>query len=223
MAGPPGLEGGPGREASRSSHHDRSLSGPGHPPMSTASRGSPTGPKVTSCPSWRGPSPLGGGSPDADGERTTTRRSPMKALVYHGPGSKAWEDVPDPTILARHRRDRPRRRRHHLRHRPAHPQGRRARRDRRPHPRPRGRRHRRSRRRRRQERRSSATGCSCRASPRAATCRFCREGRYGQCLGGGGWILGHTIDGTQAEYVRVPFADTLDLPRARRASPTSRS
>ncbi|GAA4363103.1 zinc-dependent alcohol dehydrogenase family protein [Actinomadura sp. NPDC048032] len=40
------------------------------------------------------------------------------------------------------------------------------------------------------------------------TCRFCREARYGQCLGGGGWILGHRIDGTQAEYVRVPFADT---------------
>ena len=39
-------------------------------------------------------------------------------------------------------------------------------------------------------------------------CRFCREGRYGQCLGGGGWILGHLIDGTQAELVRVPFADT---------------
>jgi alcohol dehydrogenase len=39
------------------------------------------------------------------------------------------------------------------------------------------------------------------------TCRFCRQGRYGQCLGGGGWILGHKIDGTQAEYVRVPFAD----------------
>jgi alcohol dehydrogenase len=39
-------------------------------------------------------------------------------------------------------------------------------------------------------------------------CRFCREGRYGQCVGGGGWILGHNIDGTQAEYVRVPFADT---------------
>ncbi|MQA79641.1 MAG: zinc-binding dehydrogenase [Streptosporangiales bacterium] len=38
-------------------------------------------------------------------------------------------------------------------------------------------------------------------------CRFCREGRYGQCRGGGGWILGHLIDGTQAEYVRVPFAD----------------
>jgi len=39
-------------------------------------------------------------------------------------------------------------------------------------------------------------------------CRFCREGRFGQCLDGGGWILGHTIDGTQAEKVRVPFADT---------------
>ncbi len=39
------------------------------------------------------------------------------------------------------------------------------------------------------------------------SCRYCREGTYGQCLGGGGWILGHLIDGTQAEYVRVPFAD----------------
>ncbi|MFH8413229.1 zinc-dependent alcohol dehydrogenase family protein [Streptomyces collinus] len=38
-------------------------------------------------------------------------------------------------------------------------------------------------------------------------CRFCREGAYGQCQGGGGWILGHLIDGTQAEYVRVPHAD----------------
>jgi len=43
-------------------------------------------------------------------------------------------------------------------------------------------------------------------------CRFCREGRYGQCLGGGGWILGHLIDGTQAEIVRVPFADTSTYP-----------
>jgi alcohol dehydrogenase len=43
-------------------------------------------------------------------------------------------------------------------------------------------------------------------------CRFCREGRYGQCLGGGGWILGYMIDGTQAEYVRVPFADTSTYP-----------
>ena len=39
------------------------------------------------------------------------------------------------------------------------------------------------------------------------SCRFCREGHYGQCLAGG-WILGRTYDGTQAEYVRVPFADT---------------
>jgi alcohol dehydrogenase len=39
-------------------------------------------------------------------------------------------------------------------------------------------------------------------------CRFCKEARYGLCTGGGGWILGHRIDGTQAELVRVPFADT---------------
>lgn len=38
-------------------------------------------------------------------------------------------------------------------------------------------------------------------------CRYCREGRFGQCHGGGGWILGHLIDGTQAEFVKVPFAD----------------
>ncbi|MFJ9663296.1 alcohol dehydrogenase catalytic domain-containing protein [Streptomyces sp. NPDC101219] len=38
-------------------------------------------------------------------------------------------------------------------------------------------------------------------------CPSCRQGMYGQCRGGGGWILGHTVDGTQAEYVRVPFAD----------------
>ena len=40
------------------------------------------------------------------------------------------------------------------------------------------------------------------------SCQFCRAARYGQCLSGGGWVLGRTIDGTQAEYVRVPFADT---------------
>ncbi|MEV4101700.1 zinc-dependent alcohol dehydrogenase family protein [Nonomuraea sp. NPDC049649] len=43
-------------------------------------------------------------------------------------------------------------------------------------------------------------------------CRFCRTGMYGQCLGGGGWLLGHRIDGTQAEYVRVPFAATSTHP-----------
>ncbi len=49
-------------------------------------------------------------------------------------------------------------------------------------------------------------------------CRFCREARYGQCTGGGGWILGHLIDGTQAEYVRVPFADTSTYPMPAGAS-----
>ena len=39
------------------------------------------------------------------------------------------------------------------------------------------------------------------------SCRYCKEGRYGQCLGGGGWIFGHKIDGLQADYARVPFAD----------------
>jgi alcohol dehydrogenase len=38
-------------------------------------------------------------------------------------------------------------------------------------------------------------------------CAYCSEGHYGQCLGGGGWILGHLVDGVQAERVRVPFAD----------------
>lgn len=44
------------------------------------------------------------------------------------------------------------------------------------------------------------------------SCLFCRQARFGQCLGGGGWILGNTIDGTQAEYVRVPFADNSTYP-----------
>ena len=30
-------------------------------------------------------------------------------------------------------------------------------------------------------------------------CRFCKEARYGLCTGGGGWILGHLIDGVQAK------------------------
>jgi alcohol dehydrogenase len=46
------------------------------------------------------------------------------------------------------------------------------------------------------------------------TCRYCRQGSYGQCLGGGGWILGHLVDGVQAQYARLPFADlsTYKLP-----------
>ncbi len=39
------------------------------------------------------------------------------------------------------------------------------------------------------------------------TCDYCKKGMYSHCEYGG-WILGNTIDGTQAEYVRIPFADT---------------
>ncbi|HET7752532.1 MAG TPA: zinc-dependent alcohol dehydrogenase family protein [Anaeromyxobacteraceae bacterium] len=39
------------------------------------------------------------------------------------------------------------------------------------------------------------------------TCDACKRGMYSHCANGG-WILGNTIDGTQAEYVRIPFADT---------------
>ncbi|MEJ3748931.1 zinc-dependent alcohol dehydrogenase family protein [Actinomycetes bacterium KLBMP 9797] len=38
-------------------------------------------------------------------------------------------------------------------------------------------------------------------------CRYCRAGSYGQCRNGGGWILGHLVDGVQAQYARLPFAD----------------
>ena len=38
-------------------------------------------------------------------------------------------------------------------------------------------------------------------------CDYCRRGMYSHCISGG-WILGNRIDGTQAEYARVPFADT---------------
>ena len=48
--------------------------------------------------------------------------------------------------------------------------------------------------------------CSCITS--CGRCRYCKQARYGLCTGGGGWILGHTIDGLQAEYARIPFADT---------------
>lgn len=39
------------------------------------------------------------------------------------------------------------------------------------------------------------------------TCEYCRRGMYSHCTTGG-WALGHTIDGTQAEFVRVPHADS---------------
>src|ERR1700732_3684710 len=38
-------------------------------------------------------------------------------------------------------------------------------------------------------------------------CRFCKEGRCGQCTGGGGWIFGHLINRLQADYARDPLAD----------------
>jgi len=39
------------------------------------------------------------------------------------------------------------------------------------------------------------------------TCDQCRKGMFSHCRTGG-WILGNTIDGTQAEFVRTPHADT---------------
>jgi alcohol dehydrogenase len=43
-------------------------------------------------------------------------------------------------------------------------------------------------------------------------CAACKKGMYSHCGSGGGWILGNTIDGTQAEFVRTPFADTSLYP-----------
>jgi alcohol dehydrogenase len=135
----------------------------------------------------------------------------MKALVYHGPGQKAWEDVPDPQILQPTdvivridttticgtdlhilKGDVP----------------------------------------------SVAEGrilghegvgtiteigsavanfavgdrvlISCISA--CGSCEYCHKGLYAHCLAdegasGIGWIFGHLIDGTQAEFVRVPFAD----------------
>jgi alcohol dehydrogenase len=42
-------------------------------------------------------------------------------------------------------------------------------------------------------------------------CEFCKKGMYSHCKRGG-WILGHMIDGTQAEYVRIPYADNSLYP-----------
>src|SRR5262245_52891819 len=46
------------------------------------------------------------------------------------------------------------------------------------------------------------------------TCDSCRRGMSSHCTNGG-WVLGNTIDGTQAEYVRIPFADTSLYPAPR--------
>lgn len=42
-------------------------------------------------------------------------------------------------------------------------------------------------------------------------CEYCRKSMFSHCTTGG-WILGNTIDGTQAEYVRTPHADTSLYP-----------
>jgi alcohol dehydrogenase len=42
-------------------------------------------------------------------------------------------------------------------------------------------------------------------------CEYCRRQMYSHCTTGG-WILGNSIDGTQAEYVRIPHADTSLYP-----------
>ena len=42
-------------------------------------------------------------------------------------------------------------------------------------------------------------------------CAYCRKGMFSHCTTGG-WILGNTIDGTQAEFVRIPHADTSLYP-----------
>ncbi len=38
-------------------------------------------------------------------------------------------------------------------------------------------------------------------------CDYCKKGMYSHCRDGWRWILGNLIDGTQAQYVRVPHAD----------------
>lgn len=42
-------------------------------------------------------------------------------------------------------------------------------------------------------------------------CEYCKKMMYSHCTTGG-WILGNTIDGTQAEFVRIPYADNSLYP-----------
>ncbi len=48
------------------------------------------------------------------------------------------------------------------------------------------------------------------AITKCGRCSYCQKGMPSHCqtVGGIGWILGHLIDGTQAELARIPFADT---------------
>jgi alcohol dehydrogenase len=109
----------------------------------------------------------------------------MKALVYKGPGHKAWDEVPDPKIeqptdvivqmvatticgtdLHILKGDVP----------------------------------------------EVEVGRILACVTSCGRCSYCRKGIYSHCLdsegmAGIGWIFGYMIDGTQAEYVRVPFAE----------------
>ncbi len=135
----------------------------------------------------------------------------MKALVYHGPGKKSWEDVPEPTIL--HPTDVIVRidttticgtDLHILKGDvPAVTDGRIMGHE--------------------GVGRVTEIGgavttvavgdrvlISCISA--CGACSYCHQGLYAHCLAdegasGIGWIFGHLIDGTQAEFVRVPFAD----------------
>lgn len=49
-------------------------------------------------------------------------------------------------------------------------------------------------------------------------CEYCKKRLYAHCVDGG-WILGHMIDGTQAEYVRIPHADNSLYPAPEGADP----
>lgn len=58
-------------------------------------------------------------------------------------------------------------------------------------------------------------------------CKFCKQGIFAHCLGdegavGVGWVFGHLIDGTQAEFVRVPYAEN-SLHKVPEGSRTSRA
>jgi alcohol dehydrogenase len=135
----------------------------------------------------------------------------MKALVYHGPGQKAWEDVPDPVIA--HPTDVIVRvdttticgtDLHILKGDvPAVTEGRIL----------------------GHEGVGTITEVGSAVSTLAVgdrviiscvsacgACSYCHQGLYAHCLAdegasGIGWIFGHLIDGTQVELVRVPFAD----------------
>jgi len=71
------------------------------------------------------------------------------------------------------------------------------------------------------ERSSRVITCCCRASRPAAAAVSAGSAGTGFCIGGGGWIFGHKIDAVQAEFARVP-SPTPPPTRSLRGSPTSR-